>query len=327
MRLPRRSLLASGLAFAAVPAFAAAGNGTAAPSEAIELWPGLPPGYKSDSRIERRIDDQSHDPAKFDRWIHGIARPTLEVWRPAKPNGAAMLLVPGGAYGFLAYDNEGVSQAQWLNAKGITAFILSYRLPAEGWLNRSVVPLQDSQRAMRLIRSRASTFGVDPNRVGVLGFSAGGHLAGSLATRHGEKVYDAVDAADSLSARPDVAGLIYPVISLEADFAHAGSRDNLLGSGASADALRAGSVNRRVTADVPPVFLLNTLDDTTVPAENSLAMYEAMRAAKRPVELHIYETGGHGFGVRLPASLPASNWPRLFTAFAASHGLVPPSMS
>lgn len=321
MKLPRRTFVLAGIALAMAPAPALARKQRM--PEIVELWPGPPPGHNPQVSITSRTDDQSHDSDKPDRWIYGIARPTIEIWRPSKPNGGAVLLVPGGGYGFLSYDNEGVSQAKWLNALGITVFILLYRLPGEGWHNRSLVPLQDAQRSMRVIRYNAARFGIDPARVGVLGFSAGGHLAGSLATRFDEKTYDPVDSADSLSARPDLAGLIYPVISLEADFTHGGSRDNLLGTGASPEALQAASVNRRVTADTPPAFLLSTIDDGAVPTANSTVMYEAMRAAKRPVTMHIFETGGHGFGVRLPVGQPASNWPGLFAAFAASHGLIP----
>ena len=323
MKLGRRTFMGAGAVLAMAPTLAQAAKPRT--SEAVELWPGLPPGYNPAIPIEHRIDDQARNPAKPDRWIRGIARPTMEIWRPSKPNGAAVLLVPGGSYAFLSYDNEGVSQAEWLNALGVTAFILSYRLPGEGWHDRGLVPLQDAQRAMRIIRHNANRFGIDPGRVGVLGFSAGGHLAGSLATRFDEATYAAVDAADKLPARPDIAGLIYPVISLESDFTHVGSRDNLLDAGASPAALAAASVNRRVTADTPPVFLLSTIDDDAVPSANSLAMYDAMRAARRPVSLHVFEAGGHGFGVRLPPSQPASIWPKLFTAFAASHGLIPAS--
>lgn len=321
MKLPRRMFVAAGLALAVAPALAEAGKPRM--PETLELWPGSPPGENPAHPIVRKVDDQSRDPANPDRWIRGIARPIIEVWRPRKPNGAAILVVPGGSYAFLSYDNEGVSQAKWLNALGITAFILYYRLPGEGWNDRGLVPLQDAQRAVRLIRRNAARFKVDPGRVGVLGFSAGGHLAGSLATRFAERAYAPVDAADSLSARPDVAGLIYPVISVEAGFTHSGSRANLLGDTPSPEALTAASVDRRVTGDTPPVFLLTTIDDGAVPSANSLAMYEAMRAAGRPVTLHVFETGGHGFGVRLPASQPASAWPQLFAAFAASHGLIP----
>lgn len=324
MTLNRRTFIGIGAAIGVTPALSHAAKPRTA--ETLELWPGAPPGKNPDVPIERRVENQSRNPNTPDRWISGIDRPSIQAWRPSKPNGAGVLLVPGGSYAFLAYDNEGVSQAEWLNALGITAFILSYRLPGEGWHNRGVVPLQDAQRAMRIIRHNATKFGIDARRVAVLGFSAGGHLAGSLATRFDERIYAPIDGVDDLSARPDLAGLIYPVISLEADFTHAGSRDNLLGQGASPQALNMASVNRRVTAGTPPVFLLSTGDDGAVPPANSIAMYDAMRAARRPVALHIFESGGHGFGVRLPSSQPASIWPKLFTAFAASHGLIPASL-
>ena len=317
--LDRRAALIAAAGLAALPPLAAAQTSSA--DEVIELWPGSPPGDIG-TRITRKVEDQSKDPAKHDRFVSGIVRPVLVVRRPARPNGAAMLVMPGGGYGFLSYDNEGISQAQWLNARGITAFILLYRLPDEGWARREDVPLQDAQRAMRLIRAGAGNFGIDKARVAIVGFSAGGHLAGSLATRHGEQVYAPVDAADRESARPDVAGLIYPVISLDAPFTHGGSRDNLLGAGASADMRRARSVEMRVDADTPPVFLVHASDDGLVPPANSIAMFQAMEAAKRPVALHIFEDGGHGFGTRLPKTMQASTWPDLFMTFAARHGLL-----
>ncbi|MCP1469242.1 acetyl esterase/lipase [Sphingobium sp. OAS761] len=314
----RRTILGAGFALAAVP-----GVALSTPSdETIDLWPADPPGATG-ARIVRKIDDQSHDPARPDRWIRGIDRPVLVVRRPKHPNGAAVLVIPGGSYWFLSYDNEGVSQADWLNERGITAFILLYRLPAEGWRQREDVPLQDAQRAMRLIRLRAEQFGVIPDRVGVLGFSAGGHLAGSLATRHAESVYTPVDEADRLSARPDIAGLIYPVISLDAPFTHAGSRAALLGQELTEASRKARSVELRVTKDTPPTFLMHAADDGLVPVANSIAMFQAMQAKARPAALHVFERGGHGFGVRLPASEPASVWPKLFAAFAARHGISP----
>lgn len=324
-RLDRRTALIAAAGLAALARLAAAQT-DAAPSgaadELIDLWPGPPPG-DTGATITRKIADQSTDPATPDRWMTGIARPVLVVRRPARPNGAAMLILPGGGYGFLSYDNEGTSQAAWLNARGITAFILLYRLPGEGWARREDVPLQDAQRAMRLIRANALQLGLQVGRVGVLGFSAGGHLAGSLATRHGERVYAPVDAADRLDARPDVAGLIYPVVSLDAPFTHGGSRDMLLGEGASGAVRRARSVERRVDAATPPIFLVHATDDGLVPPANSIALFQAMEAARRPVALHIFQNGGHGFGVRLPRGMQASAWPDLFATFAASQGMIP----
>jgi acetyl esterase/lipase len=187
------------------------------------------------------------------------------------------------------------------------------------------VPLQDAQRAIRVIRRDAARFGVDPDRVAALGFSAGGHLCGSLATRHAEPVYAPVDAADTLSARPTIAGLIYPVVTLVGAATHAWSRQNLLGADAPADASERRSVDRRVDANTPPLFLVHASDDGAVPVANSISLYQAMLDHKRPAEMHLFDEGGHGFGVRLPQSMPASIWPRLFARFAARKGVFPAS--
>lgn len=288
--------------------------------EVLPLWPRAIPGDRP-HKIVRRVDDQSHWSGRPDRWVRGIAQPMLVVRRAARPDGSGVLIMPGGSYEFLSFDNEGTSQAAWLNTRGSTAFILMYRLPAEGWSSQPLVPLQDAQRAMRLIRSKAAEFHVDAARIAVLGFSAGGHLAGSLATRFAEPTYAPVDHADRLSARPDLAGLIYPVVSLEAPFTHAGSRDNLLGANASVALRRAASVEQRVTADTPPTFMIHAGDDGLVPVANSVALYSALQAARRPAELHLFDEGGHGFGTRLPPSMPASAWPQLFHTFGTRKGI------
>jgi acetyl esterase/lipase len=318
--LDRRTALMAAAGLAALPGLASAQ--VTASDEVIDLWPGPPPG-DTGARIVRKVADQAKPGGKPDRWVTGIERPVLVVRRPARPNGAAMLVIPGGGYGFLSYDNEGTSQADWLNARGITAFILLYRLPGEGWARREDVPLQDAQRAMRLIRAKAVQLAVAKDRIGVLGFSAGGHLAGSLATRHGETVYDPVDAADVQDARPNLAALIYPVVSLDAPFTHDGSRDMLLGTGGTAQARRHRSIEMRVDTATPPLFLVHATDDGLVPPANSIALFQAMEAVKRPIALHIFEDGGHGFGTRLPQTMQASAWPALFATFAAKHGLIP----
>lgn len=318
-QMDRRAAMVAAAGLAAFPYAVSAQTSRA--DEVVDLWPGPPPG-STGARIVRKIADQSKDPAKPDRWITGIERPVMVVRRPERPNGAAMLVMPGGGYGFLSYDNEGTSQAAWLNARGITVFILLYRLPGEGWSRREDVPLQDAQRAMRLIRARAGHFGVDPKRIGVLGFSAGGHLAGSLATRHAEHVYDSPDEADRQDARPDIAALIYPVVSLEAPFTHGGSRDALLGPNATAEMRSKRSVERRVDATTPPLFLVHAADDGLVPPANSIALFNAAETIKRPVALHIFPDGGHGFGVRLPPELEGAVWPDLLTTFARRHGLL-----
>ena len=314
----RRALLAALAAAPLVPDVAAAQAG----DETLPLWPKAPPGAPATLPVHK-VEQRSKTAGFNDRWLTGIAMPTLTVRRPAQPNGAAVMLIPGGGYGFLAFDNEGEEQARWLTARGVTCFILTYRLPGEGWRDRALVPLQDAQRGLRLIRAHAARYGVDAKRVAVIGFSAGGHLAGSLATRHAERTYAPVDASDRLSARPDLAGLIYPVVSLSEPFTHIGSRDNLLGTPSDESARRAASVERHVDAQTAPVFLVHASDDGTVPIANSLAMYQALLAAQRPAELHAFDKGGHGFGVRLPAGTPAAAWPTLFAAFAAQLGLLP----
>jgi len=288
--------------------------------ETVRLWPGTPPGAPG-AAITRKVEARSTDPAHPHRWVTGIDTPVMVVRRPARPNGAAVLLLPGGGYGFVSYDNEGTEQTAWLNARGITAFILLYRLPGEGWSDRARVPLQDAQRAIRLIRADAARWRIDSRRVAVLGFSAGGHLAGSLATRHAEATYGPVDRADALSARPDIAGMMYPVVSMAAPFAHGGSRDNLLGRNASEAARGAASVERAVTADTPAAFLLHAGDDPVVPVANSLALYEALRTAGRPVDLHLFAEGGHGFAYGIPPALPAAAWPELFHAWGMRQGI------
>lgn len=318
----RRQLLgmAGAGALAVVPLVANAALTTG--EDVLPLWPaGLPD--QLDGTLVEKAADQSHDPARPDRFITGVREPRLVVHRPAQPNGSAVLIIPGGGYGFLSYDNEGVSQARWLTALGVTAFILLYRLPGEGWTDRANVPLKDAQRAMRLIRANADRYHVHADRVSVIGFSAGGHLAGSLATRHAERLYAAVDRVDALSARPDLVGLLYPVVSLSKPFTHGGSRDSLLGPGADDALRRRYSVENAVDAQTSPCFLIHAGDDGLVPVANSLSLYTALQAAGRPAELHVFNEGGHGFGVRLPESKPASAWPRLFHAFAASLGAIP----
>ncbi|MCJ2182819.1 alpha/beta hydrolase [Novosphingobium sp. 1949] len=322
---PSRRTLLGGLALAGLAATTArpalAGSTALSYSgPSIPLWPGSPPGAPA-TLPSFASAQKSKDTAFDDRWFTGIAAPTLEVRKPAYRDGSSVILLPGGGYGFLAWDNEGEEQARWLTARGVTCFILKYRLPGEGWARRGLVPLQDAQRGVRLVRAHAKDFGLDPARVAVLGFSAGGHLGGSIATRFAEKVYDPVDASDALSARPDLAGLIYPVVTLTQPYVHAGSRDNLLGANASAAAIAQGSVEQRVDQNTPPVFVTAASDDTTVPIQNSVALYNAMLAAGRPVEFHGFDKGGHGFGVRLPDDTPAHVWPELFHAFGARHAI------
>jgi len=258
-------------------------------AESFPLWPAGVPGATEFS--PQAVPDDS--PPVF---LRNIAQPRLHVFRPSRPNGAAFLVVPGGAYAFISVNNEGVQIAERLNALGVTAFVLTYRLPAEGWSARADVPLQDAQRALRLIRARATRFGIDANTVSVVGFSAGGHLAATLATRHAEHVYERQDEADDSSARPFAAALIYPVITLRSPWTHEWSRRQLLGEHPSEAEIERRSAETQVDGETPPVFIVHAMDDGAVPVENSLLMMAAMRSARRPVEAHLLQEGGHGFG-------------------------------
>jgi acetyl esterase/lipase len=327
MKPSRRALigglaLAGGAPVAARAAEAAAGALYRPGEQIIPLWPSTPPGGGGQG-LALQIANQARDPSRLDRWVSGIAQPAL-VYRPApRPNGVAVLLVPGGGYGFLAYDNEGLEQAAWLNARGISCYVLMYRLPAEGWGAGPQAPLQDAQRAVRVIRARAEQDGIDPERVVVLGFSAGGHLAGSLALHHAQQAYAPVDALDARPARPDLVAMIYPVVTMLDPYTHPGSREKLLGPNASLELQRQYSLELQVNGDAPPIFLVHAGDDDFVPTFNTLNFYAALRRIHDPAELHIFGYGGHGFGVRRSPAFAIAQWPDLFTTWVRSNLAVP----
>ncbi|WP_116091787.1 alpha/beta hydrolase [Sphingomonas crusticola] len=319
--IPRREILALGAGLCLASQIARAAPPAVEPTT-IPLWPGLPPGAPAILPVET-IVDQGGLPSGPNRYILGIARPTIQCFVPERQTSdGAVLLMPGGSYLREVIDREGLETVRLLNARGITAFLLRYRLPAEGWHDRSSVALQDAQRAVRLIRARATQFGLNPSRIAAVGFSAGGHLAASLAVGHARPTYAAVDSVDRVSARPDLVGLLYPVIGMAAPLVHARSRDALLGSEPTAEAIAAQSVERNVTADTPPVIIFHAADDASVPVENSLAMFAALRAAGGPSELHLFEHGGHGFGIGGAVGKTASAWPDLFLGFAKSHDIL-----
>lgn len=290
------------------------------PTETIELWPKGAPGMPATPPVEVTIE-RSTDASLNNRTVAGVARPRLLVFRPAVPNGAAMLLMPGGSYVLMAVDKEGFELGRYMAARGFTAFVLLYRLPGDGWAARPDVVLQDMQRAMRVIRARADRYGVDPSRVAAMGFSAGGHACADLAARFAFQSYDPVDAVDKLSARPFVAALIYPVVSMDQSVAHMGSRKALLGETPTPEMIAAHSPDRNIRPDSPPCFLCSAEDDATVPVENTLLLRAALRAAKVPVETHLFTNGGHGFGLRGAVGKPAGAWPELFLAWSRSQGL------
>jgi acetyl esterase/lipase len=225
-----------------------------------------------------------------------IDKPSLTIWKPApeSANGCAVVICPGGGYGFLAIDHEGKQIAQWLNSQGITAFMLKYRIAPR---YKHPAPISDAQRALRLVRSRAGEFGIDPKRVGIMGFSAGGHLASTAATHFDDGKADAADPIEKQSCRPDFAILCYPVISFTTPYMHVGSKNNLIGKDADEQLVKSLSNELQVTERTPPTFLFHTGEDTGVPPENSILFYSALRKAKVPAEMHIYEKGVHGVGL------------------------------
>jgi len=290
------------------------------PTETIVLWPAGAPGGEAVTVTEQILERGDPNGVR-DRAMAHTRKPVLMVFRPKTSNGAAVMLIPGGGYVRAVLDKEGYEMARWLNQRGYTCFVLFYRMPGDGWTAGADTPLQDAQRGIRLIRSRAAEMGFSPDRVAIMGFSAGGHLAASLTTRFADKTYASVDAADDLSAKPNLSGLIYPVISMDPAIAHGGSRKELLTADASPERAAAISPERLVTTGLSPVFQLHAADDKSVPVDNSLVMFAALRAKGVPTEMHIFEEGGHGFGLRGTPGKPVAAWPSLFETFAKRHGI------
>ena len=245
-------------------------------------------------------------------------KPKLIIHLPEKPNGTAVVICPGGGYGNLAMDHEGKQIGEWLNAHGIAGFICDYRHRGKGYGHPA--PLQDAQRAIRTVRARAKEFGVDPNKVGILGFSAGGHLTSTAVTQ-----FDAGDASDEIgrvSCRPDFGILCYPVISFDQPFTHKGSLKNLLGENPTPEQITSMSSEKRVTDQTPPCFLWHTAEDKGVPPQNSLVFFAALKEHNVPAELHIYERGKHGLG--LAKDIPGTSaWSDACLAWLKVHGFAP----
>jgi acetyl esterase/lipase len=282
----------------AQPAAAAAARGLNTPPQEIRLWEGGAPGALGSGDADT---------------------PTLTIYRaPRVANGTAVIVAPGGAYQVLAMDHEGRQVAYWFNAMGVSAFVLKYRL---GPKYHHPIELGDAQRAIRLVRSRAQEFGVLADRIGMMGFSAGGHLTATAGTHFDAGKPDATDPVERASSRPDFLILGYPVISSDPAIAHAGSFKNLLGDTPEPRLLDDLSNDLRVTPETPPTFLFHTNADTGVPAENSVRFYLALRKAKVPAEMHIFETGPHGVGLAL--NDPAlSAWPTLLMNWLRARGLL-----
>ncbi len=263
------------------------------PAETIQLWPGTSPGDSGDLGVEHDSTKQKPTGGPVDGIIRlaNVSKPTIKVYRPNKAidTGAAVVVCPGGGYSILAMNLEGTEVCEWLNSIGVTAILLKYRVPVRAGRPRFEPPLQDAQRAIGIVRERASDWGVDPRRVGILGFSAGGHLSATASTNYAKRNYAEVDAADKQSSRPDFTILIYPAyLTLDSD--------------------RTRLANEiKVDKDTPPAFIAMTVDDP-VHMENAMAYTLALKAAKVSVELHMYPSGGHGYGLR-PSTHDVSHWP------------------
>lgn len=245
-------------------------------------------------------------------------RPSITLYKPERPNGCAVVVCPGGGYGGLALDHEGKQIGEWYNEFGVTAFVLRYRHAPR---YSHPTPMLDVQRALRTVRAKAEEFGIDPKRIGVMGFSAGGHLASTAATHFDEGDPKADDPIDQVSCRPDFAILCYPVITFTQDFMHVGSRNNLLGKSPEEELIKSLSNELQVTEKTPPTFLFHTWEDQVVPPQNSLAFYLAMKEKGVPGELHIYEHGRHGVG--LAKNMPGTrNWSRQLRDWLAGAGFL-----
>lgn len=234
--------------------------------------------------------------------ISKVSKPTLTVYLPAKsatPT-AAVVICPGGGYSILAFDHEGTKEAKAFQAAGVAAFVLKYRLPDDAIMpDKSIGPLQDAQQAIKTLRMRAKEWNVDAGKIGIMGFSAGGHLA-STASTHFKKSY--IDNKENTSLRPDFSVLVYPVISFTDSLTHGGSRDNLLGKNRTAEQTRLFSNELQITPETPPAFLVHAADDKAVPVGNSLVYFQKLNRMGIPAAMHIYEKGGHGFGMKNPTS-------------------------
>ena len=273
-------------------------------NEIIPLWE---KGEIPNSQISK---EKETEPEREIRWIEKVQNPTLAVFLPTKRNrtGKAVIICPGGGYHGLAYDWEGTDIAKWYNAKGITAFVLKYRLPnSKSVMVSNEAPLQDAQRAIRLVRYHAKKWGIHTNEIGIMGFSAGGHLASTLGTQFASPNNFKESKIDQISARPDFMILAYPVVTMKEKYTHKGSRNSLLGINPSEQLIHKYSNEEQVTKDTPPTFIVHSGDDTAVPVENSLQFYKALKDVGIQTEIHIYPYGGHGYALATGKGR-LSNW-------------------
>lgn len=263
-----------------------------AQNETIRLWPnGIP-----NSIVNNNYNEQEEMKGNELNKIFKVTEPTLTVYLADqdKTNGTSIVICPGGGYSYVTFHKEGIKVAKWLNTLGISAFILKYRLPSDSIMeDKAIGPLQDAQEALRTVRRNAEKWNINPDKIGIMGFSAGGHLASTLSTHYRDDIY----LHDSISAKPNFSILIYPVISMDSIIAHQGSKTNLLGNAPSKSMIEFYSNELQVDSSTPPTFLVHATNDKSVLVENSINYYMALKKNNVPAEMHVYETGGHGFGL------------------------------
>ncbi|PKH23739.1 alpha/beta hydrolase [Enterobacterales bacterium CwR94] len=279
-------------------------------TEIINVWPGSEAPGASDAHAQPRIIDQAKPYEPYDRAAYGVRCPEIALWYPEDDNGITLLVAPGGGFERVMIDREGSSLSTFFTAMGYTLAVMTYRLPHEGHHEGADAPLADVQRAIRVLRERARQ-GLNGRQIVMLGFSAGGHVAASAATRFAEKISPLRDSIEQHTARPDALVLIYPVISMRDNLAHKGARQRLIGEFPTGEMIDRYSLETRVRHDTPATLLIHAVDDTSVSVENSMQFFSALRSKNIPVEAHFYQQGGHGFGLRSLADSALASWPML----------------
>jgi len=282
--------------------------------DSIPLWPSGVPNSNGKALTESHVRGKDGVVR-----VKGVSVPTLHIYKPepSLANGTSVIICPGGGYYILAFEHEGTDLAKWFNSFGVTAFVLKYRLPGDGaFEDTKIGPLQDAQKALLTVREGAEKWGVDPDRVGILGFSAGGHLASTVLTHYADPV---IEHPEKISFRPDFGVLIYPVVSMNKPFMHKGSRNVLIGKDAPAALAKRFSAEEQVDAGTPTTFLVHSSDDKAVPVQNSVTFYQRLIDHGVPAEMHIFETGGHGYGMGRGTSHTKS-WPESLKKWMDAKG-------
>jgi len=302
----RRALLQSAAGLAAVATLRTTGAAQAHEWEEIPLWPGQPLGKGGVTGPEKIGGEGTGYGA-----VSNVSIPRMRVYRPNQPNGRAVIICGGGGYFRIQLWKESTPAARWLQNRGYTVFELIYRLPNDGW--EAAAPFADAQRAMKIVRTRAAEFGVRSDAIGIMGQSAGGHLAGFTALQPARKLYEGADRFEATSARPDFAALLFPVVSLRKPF-DTRTRKEIIGDNADRAAEDAWSLDTYAAKDAPPMILFSAADDPTTPPGHNIALFEALRRAGASVELHIFADGGHGWGLGTPDQT-LSQWPELLATW------------